>query len=93
MQVLPMLNVSIQKASPSKKLCARKWPRKISSIPLEDISFGNIRYKEVRDASIRVDTHKDNHIMQHNIEKHGFTYCGIINLANGDERLATETKY
>ena len=26
--------------------------------------------------------------MQHNIEKHGFTYCGIINLGNGDERLA-----
>ena len=27
-------------------------------------------------------------IMQHNIEKHGFTYCGIIYLASGDERLA-----
>ena len=40
------------------------------------------------DANIRIDTHKDNHIMQHNIEKHGFTYCGIIYLANGDERLA-----
>ena len=41
-----------------------------------------------RDANIRIDTHKDNHIMQHNIEKHGFTYCGIIFLTNGDERLA-----
>ena len=40
------------------------------------------------DANIRIDTHKDNLIMQHNIEKHGFTYCGIIYLANGDERLA-----
>ena len=40
------------------------------------------------DANIRIDTHKDNRIMQHNIEKHGFTYCGIIYLANGDERLA-----
>jgi len=39
------------------------------------------------DANIRIDTHKDNLIMQHNIEKHGFTYCGIIYLANGDERL------
>lgn len=35
------------------------------------------------DANIRIDTHKDNRIMQHNIEKHGFTYCGIIYLANG----------
>ena len=35
------------------------------------------------DSNIRIDTHKDNRIMQHNIEKHGFTYCGIIYLANG----------
>ena len=41
-----------------------------------------------RDANIRIDTHKDNTIMQHNIEKHGFTYCGIIYLSSGDERLA-----
>ena len=40
------------------------------------------------DSNIRIDTHQDNRIMQHNIEKHGFTYCGIIYLANGDERLA-----
>ena len=26
--------------------------------------------------------------MQHNITKHGFTYCGLIYLDNGDERLA-----
>jgi predicted GNAT family N-acyltransferase len=41
-----------------------------------------------KDSNIRIDTHKDNLIMQHNIEKHGFTYCGIIYLTNGDERLA-----
>ena len=41
-----------------------------------------------KDANIRIDTHRDNHIMQHNIAKHGFTYCGIIYLANGEERLA-----
>ena len=40
------------------------------------------------DTNIRIDTHRDNRIMQHNIQKHGFTYCGIIFLANGDERLA-----
>ena len=27
-------------------------------------------------------------IMQHVIEKYSFTYCGIIYLASGDERLA-----
>ena len=39
------------------------------------------------DPNIRVDTHRDNKIMQHLFTKHGFTYCGIIYLANGDERL------
>lgn len=38
--------------------------------------------------NIRIDTHRDNVIMQHLLSKHGFTYCGIIYLANGDERLA-----
>ena len=33
-----------------------------------------------------------NLIMQHNILKHGFTYCGIIYLASGDERLAYQKK-
>ena len=40
------------------------------------------------DKNIRIDTHRDNKIMQHNILKHGFTYCGIIYLLSGDERLA-----
>ena len=40
------------------------------------------------DSNIRIDTHRDNTIMQHNILKHGFTYCGIIYLLSGDERLA-----
>ena len=40
------------------------------------------------ESNIRIDTHRDNTIMQHNILKHGFTYCGIIYLASGDERLA-----
>ena len=44
------------------------------------------------DANIRIDTHKDNRIMQHNIEKHGFTYCGIIYLTSGDKRLAYQEK-
>ena len=40
------------------------------------------------DNNIRIDTHRDNLIMQHNIKKFGFFYCGIIHLASGDERLA-----
>ena len=40
------------------------------------------------DTNIRIDTHRDNKIMQHNLLKHNFTYCGIIYLLSGDERLA-----
>lgn len=41
-----------------------------------------------REANIRIDTHRDNRIMQHLLSKHGFAYCGFIYLASGDERLA-----
>ena len=41
-----------------------------------------------RDPNIRIDTHRDNRIMQHCISSYGFTYCGIIYLESGDERLA-----
>ena len=41
-----------------------------------------------RCKNLRVDTHADNHIMQHCIIKAGFTYCGIIYLADGAPRLA-----
>jgi len=37
---------------------------------------------------LRIDTHKDNRIMQKCILKAGFTYCGIIHIADGSERLA-----
>lgn len=39
---------------------------------------------------LRVDTHEDNKIMQHVIEKNGFTRCGVILLANGAPRVAFE---
>ena len=41
-----------------------------------------------RTRNIRIDTHRDNAIMRHLLKMHGFSYCGIIYLLNGDERLA-----
>ncbi len=41
--------------------------------------------------NIRVDTHRNNTIMQHLLKKYGFVYCGIIHLLNGDERLAYQS--
>lgn len=38
--------------------------------------------------TIRIDTHRDNQVMQKAILRAGFKYCGIIHCWNGDERLA-----
>ena len=38
--------------------------------------------------NLRIDTHRDNLPMQRALLNRGFQYCGIIYLANGDERLA-----
>lgn len=41
-----------------------------------------------RCTNLRVDTHRDNLVMQHILEKHGFCRCGIIYVKNGTERIA-----
>lgn len=41
-----------------------------------------------RCGNIRVDTHHDNIVMQHILEKHGFQRCGIIYTHNGTPRIA-----
>lgn len=38
--------------------------------------------------SLRADTYADNQIMQHLLEKNGFTRCGIIHVADGTPRIA-----
>ena len=39
-------------------------------------------------GTIRIDTHRDNKVMQHILRRAHFRYCGIIHCWNGDERLA-----
>lgn len=51
--------------------------------------FGHcVAFARERYANLRVDTHRDNKIMQHLAEKHGFVRCGIIHIADGSERIA-----
>jgi len=51
--------------------------------------FNDVMDYCLREAGcLRIDTHRNNVIMRHVIERYGFTYCGIIYLLNGDERLA-----
>lgn len=40
--------------------------------------------------SMRIDTHKDNLIMQSLLKKLKYLYCGVIYLDNGDKRFAYE---
>lgn len=41
-------------------------------------------------SHLRIDTHRDNIVMQGALEKCGFCKCGIIYLLNGEERIAYE---
>jgi RimJ/RimL family protein N-acetyltransferase len=43
-------------------------------------------------SNIRIDTHRDNFVMQNFLQKNGFKQCGIIYLADGAERLAFQKK-
>ncbi len=62
---------------------------RIASLPDAHGIFDSIiEFAHTHTSNVRIDTHRDNLIMQHNILKHGFHYCGIILLLNGDERLA-----
>ena len=62
---------------------------RIASTPGSHGVFSEIiGYAFANYSQVRIDTHEDNHIMRHLIESAGFTYCGIIHLANGDPRLA-----
>ena len=40
--------------------------------------------------SLRIDTHRGNVVMRKMLEKQGFSYCGVIYLADGAERVAYE---
>lgn len=41
-----------------------------------------------RGLPLRADTHADNKVMQHLLEKNGFVRCGNITLADGTSRIA-----
>ena len=47
-----------------------------------------LTYCESQVSNIRIDTHRANVIMRKGLENHGYQYCGIIHLLNGEERLA-----
>lgn len=54
--------------------------------PGHNVAFMLLDWAFLQTGNIRIDTHKDNVIMQHILAKQGFTHCGTIYLANGDPR-------
>jgi hypothetical protein len=49
-----------------------------------------IREFAPKNKSLRIDTHKDNLVMQHVLEKNGFVKRGTVYLENGEERWGYE---
>ena len=49
-----------------------------------------VAYARKRHQHLRIDTHRDNAVMQKAINKAGFVYCGIIHCRDGSDRLAYE---
>lgn len=47
-----------------------------------------LQYCEARAANVRIDTHENNKILQHILEKYGYQKCGIIYVHDGSERIA-----
>lgn len=51
-----------------------------------------LSFCEKRAGNIRIDTHADNQIMRHLLEKYGYSPCGIIRIADGSPRIAYQKK-
>ena len=55
-----------------------------------DIFAAVLQFALAQNPHVRIDTHADNKVMQHVLEKHGFQRTGIIYLEDGDPRIAFE---
>lgn len=51
-----------------------------------------VAYCFERIPHLRMDTHADNKVMQHQLEKNGFEKCGIIYVRDGSPRIAYEKR-
>lgn len=59
-----------------------------SSGEVKGIFAEAMRFALQQYGTIRIDTHRDNRVMQDIVAKAGFIYCGIIYCFDGTERLA-----
>jgi len=47
-----------------------------------------VKYCSAVISNLRMDTHQDNRVMQHVLEKNGFERCGIVYVEGGNRRIA-----
>ena len=66
--------------------------RRGSGISTAIIDYAAQYARSLGRTSLRIDTHEGNVVMRRMLEKHGFQYCGVIYLQNGDSRVAYERK-
>ena len=55
-------------------------------------SHGILDALESQVSNIRIDTHEANIIMRKGLERHGYQYCGIIYLLDGNARMAFQKR-
>ena len=85
-------------ADPSYAQIEGAWPEDVpyltihrlaSSGRVHGVARACIDWCAARGLALRIDTHRDNLVMQRMLQKNGFVYCGVIHLAeNGEPRLA-----
>ena len=85
-------------ADPSYAQIEGAWPEDVpyltihrlaSSGRVHGVARAYIDWCAARGLALRIDTHRDNLVMQRMLQKNGFVYCGVIHLAeNGEPRLA-----
>lgn len=66
------------------RIAAAKGSKGIADVVFE--------YCESKINNVRIDTHEDNKIMQHILDKRGYVKCGKIYVDDGSERIAYQRK-
>ena len=61
---------------------------RIASDGSDGILRAAVRFALIRTDYLRIDTHRDNAVMQGALSKQGFQKCGTIHLADGSTRIA-----
>lgn len=51
-----------------------------------------LEFCEAKAGNIRIDTHAENTVMLHLLEKYGYTRCGTIRIADGSLRIAYQKR-